>query len=82
MNWWFSESIAYLISVTHDVMCCNQRFKDNDPIGILRALDQKVGQLRDRHIRFICAVYQIYLRNICINGKIFSLPIHNLIEGA
>ena len=49
----------YLIAVAHDVMGGHQRLENDDPVGVLRAFDQQVGQLRNRHVGLIRAVYQI-----------------------
>lgn len=50
---------TYLVSIAHEVVYSDERFEDDDPRGVLRALDQQVGHLRDGYVRLERAVQQV-----------------------
>lgn len=54
---------ADLISVTHEVVNGDETFEDDDPVGVLGALEQQVGQGRYRHVRLLCAVKEIWKKS-------------------
>lgn len=58
-----------LISITHDVVNCYKRFINDRPIRILGAFDEQISHWRNRDVRFVGAVKQVYK----YISKIFTL---------
>lgn len=58
-----SVTMTHLITVHHEVMCCDQGLEDHDPAGVGGPLKQRVCQLRDVDVHLIGTMYQIYKRN-------------------
>jgi hypothetical protein len=56
---WGKPDIVYFISIAHEVMGRDQWLEDDDPIGVLRPLDQQIGQLRNGNIGLVGAMQQI-----------------------
>lgn len=56
---WGKPDIVYFISIAHEVMGRDQWLEDDDPIGVLRPLNQQIGQLRNGNIGLVGAMQQI-----------------------
>ena len=50
----------YLVAIAHEVVGGDERLVDHHPARVLRSLDQQVGQRRDRHVRLVGAVQEVW----------------------